>query len=150
MPWPYNSTKRPAPIGEKVELKTDHFDQDAADSQWVPNAGARGWIILSADKELKHNLIEIVASIKSGTHSFILTSGNLTGQEMAHAFITAMPEIKEIITRLTGRMHRIEARTLRCLYARRPNRVSGRGKRRGSRPSDTEAGTRGPKKRSRR
>src|SRR5262245_33850140 len=62
-------------VGEKVELKTDHFDQDAPDTEWVPKVGARGWIILSADKELKHNLIEIVALLKSGTHSFILTSG---------------------------------------------------------------------------
>jgi hypothetical protein len=85
-------------IGEKVELKTDHFDEDTADATWVTEVGARGWIILSADRQLRHNHIEIVALLKSNTHSFLLTSGNLTGREMAHAFVTAMPDIKGVIS----------------------------------------------------
>lgn len=83
--------------GERVERKTDHFPQDADDSAWVPDVGARGWIILTADKNIRHNLIELVALLKSGTHSFILTSGNFTGEEMAKAFIGAMPQIKGIV-----------------------------------------------------
>jgi predicted nuclease of predicted toxin-antitoxin system len=85
-------------IGENVELKTDHFDQDADDATWVTEVGARGWIILSADKNLRHNHIEIVALLKSNTHSFLLTSGNYSGREMAHAFVAAMPQIKGIIS----------------------------------------------------
>src|SRR5688500_2008401 len=81
-------------IGENVELKTDHFDQDAADAEWLAEVGSRGWIVLSKDKNLKHNHIEIVALLKSGTYSFILTSGNYTGLEMARAFVAAMPDIK--------------------------------------------------------
>src|SRR6478609_2522541 len=84
-------------IGERVECKTDHFDQDADDTVWVPEVGRRGWIILSADENLKHNHIEIVALLKSNTHSFLLTSG-FTGPEMANAFVTAMPDIKGIIS----------------------------------------------------
>lgn len=84
-------------IGERVELKTDHFEQDTEDAKWVTEVGARGWIILSADEHLKHNHLEIVALLKSNTHSFLLTSGNFSGREMAHAFVTAMPQIKGII-----------------------------------------------------
>ena len=84
-------------IGERVELKTDHFSQDTDDATWVAEVGARGWIILSADEQLKHNHIEIVALLKSNTHSFLLTSGNFSGKEMAHAFVTAMSDIKGII-----------------------------------------------------
>ena len=87
-------------IGEKVELKTDHFEQNADDTKWVTEVGARGWIILSADAQLKHNHIEIVALLKSNTHSFLLTSGNFSGKEMAHAFVTAMPDIKGIIAKI--------------------------------------------------
>ncbi|MEX2174702.1 MAG: hypothetical protein WD872_10095 [Pirellulaceae bacterium] len=84
-------------IGERVERKTDHFAPNAADDVWVPDVGARGWIILTADKNIRHNLIEIVALLKAGTHSFILTSGNYSGVEMANAFIQALPQIKGII-----------------------------------------------------
>lgn len=84
-------------IGEHVELKTDHFPQDAKDEDWVPVVGKRGWIILSADHQIKHNLIELVALLKSNTHSFLLPRGDLTGPEMAHAFVIAMPQMKGII-----------------------------------------------------
>jgi hypothetical protein len=83
--------------GEKVECKTDHFAQDTEDSVWVPEVGAKGWIILSADKGLKHNLIEIVALLKANTHAFLFTSGDFSGTEMAKAFVKALPDIKGII-----------------------------------------------------
>ena len=85
--------------GLTVELKTDHFPQETPDSQWLTEVGKRGWIVLSKDQNLKHNHLEIVALLKSNTHSFILMSAQLTGDEMAQAFITAMPQIKNIIAK---------------------------------------------------
>lgn len=86
--------------GIRVERKTDHFDQDTEDTIWVPEVGKRGWVILSADENLKHNHIEIVALLKSNTHSFLLTSGSFTGPEMAKAFVTAIPQMTGIISTL--------------------------------------------------
>lgn len=83
--------------GERVEIKTDHFSQDAEDIVWVTEVGARGWIILSADDRLRHNHIEIVALLRSNTHSFLLNSGSLSGAQMASAFVTALPQIKGIV-----------------------------------------------------
>lgn len=80
-------------------MKTDHFDKDTPDDEWLAAVGRRGWIVLSKDKHLRHNLIEIAALLKSNTHSFILTSGNDTGQEMAEAFLAAMPDIKRIVAK---------------------------------------------------
>jgi hypothetical protein len=76
---------------------TDHFDQDTPDEVWIPNVGKRGWVIFSKDKAIRRNNIEIVQLLRSGTHSFILTSGNHTGPQMAEAFTTALPEIKNMI-----------------------------------------------------
>jgi hypothetical protein len=86
--------------GDTVEVMSDHFDQDVLDKVWVPAVGAKGWIILSKDRYLRHNAIEIVALLRSNTHSFLLTSGNYTGQEMAAAFIAAMSNIKQIVLRI--------------------------------------------------
>jgi predicted nuclease of predicted toxin-antitoxin system len=83
--------------GVKVECKTDHYDQETPDSVWVPEVGARGWIILTADKNIRHNLIELAALLKSGTHSFILTSGNCTGPEIAKSLVAALPQIMGIV-----------------------------------------------------
>lgn len=83
----------------RVELMDDHFDRDTPDHIWVPEVGRRGWTILTKDKSLRHNYIELVALLKSGTHSFILTAGSQSGQEMASAFVTALPDIKQLIAR---------------------------------------------------
>ena len=82
--------------GCRVEIMTDHFEQDCADTEWLPEVGRRGWIILSKDKNLRHNHIEIVALLKSGAPAFLLTSGDLTGDAMAEAFVTALPHMQRM------------------------------------------------------
>lgn len=85
--------------GERVEIMEDHFDSDAEDAVWVPAVGARGWVILSKDKALRHNSLEQIALLKSNTHSFILTSADQTGQQMAAAFVAALPDMKRLIAK---------------------------------------------------
>jgi hypothetical protein len=87
--------------GERVELLTDHFAQDAPDQDWLSEVGRRGWIILSKDKILRHNNLEIVELLRSGTHSFILTSGNSTAQENAAALVAALPTMKRMVGKFT-------------------------------------------------
>lgn len=87
-------------LGFTVERKTDHFPQDTADSVWLEEVGKKGWIVLSKDQSLRHNHIEIVALLKSNTHSFILTSASLTGPEMAAAFTAAVPQMLGVISRV--------------------------------------------------
>jgi predicted nuclease of predicted toxin-antitoxin system len=83
--------------GEQVELQEDHFDKKADDTQWVPEVGRRGWIILTKDRALRHNSLELIALLKSNTHSFILTSADQTGEQMAKAFVAALPDMKNMI-----------------------------------------------------
>lgn len=85
--------------GLLIELKEDHFEPDTPDTVWVPDVGARGWIILSKDSSMRHNHIELVALLRSNTHSFILTSASQTGKEMASALVFAIPQMKRIIAK---------------------------------------------------
>lgn len=87
--------------GVNVEVKTDHFAPDTKDSDWLPEVGRRGWIILSKDKQLRHNYLEIVSLLQSGTAAFLLTSGNFTGEEMAEAFVRALPDIKRMLVKFS-------------------------------------------------
>lgn len=84
-------------LGLRVECKTQHFAQDTPDTEWLPVVGKRGWIILSKDKNLKSNPLEVIGLLRANTHSFLLTSGSVTGQDMANAFIAAMNDIQGIV-----------------------------------------------------
>jgi hypothetical protein len=53
--------------------------------------------LTSLDQNLKHNHIQIVALLKSNTHSFLLTSGSFSGPQMVKAFVTTLPDMKGII-----------------------------------------------------
>lgn len=87
--------------GVRVEVQADHFAEDTPDSVWIEEVGHRGWIILSKDKHLRHNQIELVALLQSKTHSFLLTSGNLTGALMAQALVAALPTIQSIVNKFS-------------------------------------------------
>lgn len=84
-------------IGANVEVMDDHFDSETEDTVWVPHVGALGWIILSKDCRLRSNPLEQIALLKSGTHSFLLSAANITGESMARAFANAMPDILRMI-----------------------------------------------------
>jgi len=75
----------------------DHFAADTEDTQWVLEVGKRGWIILSKDRHLRSNPLEQIALLKSNTHSFLLTTADLSGPDMAKAFITALPDMLRMI-----------------------------------------------------
>ena len=87
--------------GLNVERKTDHFPPDTPDTDWLPVVGKKGWIILTKDNQIRHNYLEIVGLLRSGTASFILSAGNFTGQEMANAYIQAMPDITRMIAKFS-------------------------------------------------
>jgi hypothetical protein len=87
--------------GLLVEIKEDHFAPDTADTVWVPDVGARGWIILSKDSSMRHNHIELVALLRSNTHSFILTAASQTGKEMASALVFAIPQMQRIVDKFS-------------------------------------------------
>jgi hypothetical protein len=79
--------------GIRVERHDDHFPQDQTDAEWLPEVGRRGWIVLTRDKNFDKNQIELRALFNSGTASFVLTGKEMTGQQMADAYVAAMPTI---------------------------------------------------------
>jgi len=56
-------------------------------------------VILSKDKNIRRNQIEIAAVLKSGAPAFFLTSGSVTAGQMGRSFIAAMPQIHNILKR---------------------------------------------------
>jgi len=85
--------------GVHVELKTDHFAPDAKDVDWLPVVGRKGWVILTKDKRICQYCLELVSLLRSGTASFVLTSGTYSGQDRADAFVRALPHMKRMLAK---------------------------------------------------
>ena len=79
--------------GARVELHTDHFAEDAPDEEWLPAVGQKGWLILTKDSKLLTNQLEVIALLKSGTATFALRAADMTGEDMARSFVTALPQM---------------------------------------------------------
>jgi len=85
--------------GQAVELHSDHFPGDAADSDWIPVVGKQGWVILTKDRSIKSNQIEIMSLLAANTHCFNLVSAEMTGPQMGTAFVTALDQMIGIVSK---------------------------------------------------
>jgi len=74
----------------------DHFKLDEQDEVWIRDVAARGWIILSKDKEIRKRPNERQALRDARAMAFFLASGNMTGNEMADAFLKALSKMKRL------------------------------------------------------
>lgn len=81
--------------GLTIALHDDHFPQNALDVDWLPIVGQRGWVVLTKDARISRNTIERLTVATYNIRMFALTSQNLTGDEMANAFMAAMTRIQQ-------------------------------------------------------
>jgi predicted nuclease of predicted toxin-antitoxin system len=80
-------------VGVQVEVHDDHFKIDAADQDWLEEVGRRGWIVLTKDKNFRYRQLETAAIARAAVRVFHLTAGNLRAEEMAEAFVKALPKV---------------------------------------------------------
>lgn len=86
-------------LGEEVRAHDDLFPQDTDDVVYLREVGESGWVLLTKDKNIRRNELERAALIGNGVAAFVLTGGNLTGTQMAEAFVVALPRIKRALLR---------------------------------------------------
>lgn len=77
--------------GARVEVHLDSFAPDLPDTELLADIGRRGWIFLSKDSNIRRRPLETNALLAAGVRAFILSSGNLRGEEQAAAFVRALP-----------------------------------------------------------
>ena len=89
--------------GETVVVHDERFAQNAPDEEWLAQAGAEGWIVLSADKRIRYRQNESGALRSAGVRAFILTAKSaLKGAQMGEAFVSALPHIKQCALKHEG------------------------------------------------
>ena len=77
----------------------DYFPADAKDEVWLAEVGEKNWIVLTKDRKIRYRAIERIALMNAGVGAFILTAGNLDGEEMAQAFVKALPRIHKFLAK---------------------------------------------------
>lgn len=86
--------------GEEVVIHDDRFLSTAEDPEWLPVVGRNGWVALSKDDQLRFNPLQRLAIYSAAVPVFILAQGNLTGAQMAEAFVAALPAMKRFVRRM--------------------------------------------------
>lgn len=80
--------------GALIEHHGDRFEQNTPDTEWLPVVGDRGWVVLTKDKAIAKNQLELMAIARAEVKVFILPSGNLTRQEMAALLVDVLEKLK--------------------------------------------------------
>jgi predicted nuclease of predicted toxin-antitoxin system len=83
--------------GAQVEAHRDHFAPDALDIEWLPVVSQRGWVVLTKDKKLRHNPLELQAIAQANARVFILTAGNLRQQKTIDILVRSVQRLENIV-----------------------------------------------------
>jgi hypothetical protein len=83
-------------LGVPVELHDDHFAQDAQDVEWIPRVSARRWAILTKDRNIKHNTLEIDTVLSSKACYVCLRGKGLVSAKAAARITQAFPRFDGI------------------------------------------------------
>lgn len=83
--------------GAIVHIHDDYFLPNAKDEDWLTQVGLNGWIVLTKDHRIRYRNIERAALMRAGVGAFILTVGDLQGEEMAEIFVKALPAIARFL-----------------------------------------------------
>lgn len=85
-------------VGEDVVHHDDEFPQDALDEEWLPVCGERGWVVLTKDKAIRRRMQERQAHLAAGGRAFFLTSGSMTGVDMAQVFVAHLGRMRRLVS----------------------------------------------------
>lgn len=83
--------------GAIVQIHDDYFPPNAKDEDWLTQVGRNGWIVLTKDHRIRYRNLERAALMHAGVGAFILTAGDLQGDEMADIFVKALPAITRFL-----------------------------------------------------
>ncbi len=88
--------------GEKVALHEEHFGKGAQDVEWLAFAAQRKWLILTKDNAIARNPLEMAVVKETGACVFALASAQMTGPEMAEAFVLARHRMRQFARKFKG------------------------------------------------
>ena len=85
--------------GHPAHVQYDTFGSGTPDLEWLPKVGARGWILITKDKQIRKREIELHALRQARVRAFVLTAAGLTGDEQARVLERALPAMLRLLRR---------------------------------------------------
>ncbi len=69
--------------GTAVEVHDDHLPQDAPDEDWIALVGARGWVAITKDRDVRYRAAELEAIRRHSARVIVIRMKNATGLDHA-------------------------------------------------------------------
>jgi hypothetical protein len=97
--------------GIRFERHDDHFRQGTDDQEWLQEAGAKGWIVISHNKKIRRVSGQTERLMEAGVRAFMLIGDaypNPPGmksaftRELADNFVRTLPAILRFLERYEG------------------------------------------------
>ena len=88
--------------GVQVEVHDDHFPQNALDEDWISEVGKKGWVVLTKDDRIRYRPAALAVYRRNRVRVFVFGSGEMKAQDMADAFVTALPKIYRLALERRG------------------------------------------------
>ena len=85
--------------GLRLVTLAEHYgvpqDERILDVAWLAEAGARGWVVLMKDKQIRFNATERATVMAYGVRCFCLTRQDLRSDDMAAWFLRHLSAMEE-------------------------------------------------------
>lgn len=85
--------------GAIAEPHDHHFPTDAPDHLWLQAVGAKGWVVISKDRRIRHRGAERAAVEHARVALFIFRGGSMRGEEIAQVLVNALPSMLRLVQR---------------------------------------------------
>ncbi len=76
--------------GARVEVHIDHFPQNAPDTEWLPEVGKRGWVVITRDQNIRRNPLERAEYERAKVRGFVVTGKDMGGAELAGLLVRSL------------------------------------------------------------
>jgi PIN like domain len=86
--------------GARVEVHIEHFEQNAPDTEWIPEVGRREWVLITKDQNIRRNPLERAAYQAAKLRGFVVTGKDMSGPELADLLVRSLPGM---VRRAAGR-----------------------------------------------
>lgn len=89
--------------GVEIRVHDELFPQGTQDVEWLKEAGANGWVVVTRDDRIRYNQLEKQAVIAARLRFFSITSSSLTGEEAAALILSALDKVSRLCRQYSKR-----------------------------------------------
>jgi PIN like domain len=82
--------------GVEIRVHDELFPQGTQDVDWLREAGANRWVVITRDDRIRYNQLEKQAVIAAKLRFFSITSSSLTGDEAAALVVSALDKMSRL------------------------------------------------------